>query len=188
MQKTASQTNQLEDKDEIEALLQSQTDPQAFRPIYQKYFKRIFLFILHRVGDKSTAADLTQQVFLKALAGLSKFQFRGLPFSAWLYRVAINECNDFFRKSKKMRVVTIEEADVSHLYEELTQDITVEQLHQKLPQILQKLDPQELYFLELRFFENRSFREVGEILGLSEVNAKVKTYRILDKMKKLFLS
>jgi RNA polymerase sigma-70 factor (ECF subfamily) len=188
MQKTASRPAPIEGKDEVEALLQSQTDPQAFKPIYQKYFKRIFLFVLHRVGDRATASDITQQVFLKALAGLRKFQFRGLPFSAWLYRIAINECNDFFRQSKKIRVVTIEEADVNHLYEELTQDITVEQLHQKLPHILQKLDPQELYFLELRFFENHSFREVGEILGLSEVNAKVKTYRILDKMKKLFLS
>lgn len=177
-----------EDIKEIEVLIKSKNNPQAFKPIYQKYYKKIFLFILHRVGDKTTTADLTQQVFLKAISSLGKFEFRGLPFSAWLYRVAINECNDFFRKAKRTRMVSLEDADVEQLHEELTQEVTLEQLHQKLPSILEKLTPNELYFLELRFFESRPFKEVGEILGLSEVNAKLKTYRILDKMKKLFLS
>ena len=177
-----------EETDEIAILIKSKTNPQAFKPIYQKYYKKIFLFILHRIGDKTTTADLTQQVFLKALSSVGKFEFRGLPFSAWLYRVAINECNDFFRKAKKIRMVSLENSDVELLYEELTQEVTLEQLHQKLPSILEKLTPNELYFLELRFFESRPFKEVGEILGLTEVNAKLKTYRILDKMKKLFLS
>ena len=85
-------------------------------------------------------------------------------------------------------MVSLENSDVELLYEELTQEVTLEQLHQKLPSILEKLTPNELYFLELRFFESRPFKEVGEILGLTEVNAKLKTYRILDKMKKFFLS
>ncbi len=83
----------------------SQSDSEAFKPLYEKYFKKIFLFIFHRTGDKELTGDLTQQVFLKALKGISKFQLRGLPFSAWLYRIAINECNDFFRKSKRARVI-----------------------------------------------------------------------------------
>ena len=84
---------------EEEVLTLSRTDPEAFKSIYTKYFKKIFLFVLHRIGEKQISADITQQVFLKALMGLSKFQFKGLPFSAWLYRIAINECNDFFRKT-----------------------------------------------------------------------------------------
>ncbi len=187
MEKTNSALSPQDVQDEIHILELSKTDPEAFRPIYEKYFKKIFLFVLHRVGDRQSSADITQQVFLKALSGLPKFQFRGLPFSSWLYRIAINECNDLFRKAKRTRLVTLEDSDVELLYEELTADVTVEQLHQKLPAILQQLNPEDLYFLELRFFESKSFKEVGEILGLTEVNAKVKTYRILDKMKKLFL-
>jgi len=61
-------------------LKQSLSDPEAFKPIYEKYFKRIFLFLLHRTGDKEIAADLAQQVFIKARTGLSKFQFWRLPF------------------------------------------------------------------------------------------------------------
>lgn len=180
-------TNTTEIPNEEAVIRQSVTDPESFRPLYEKYFKKMFLFLHHRLGDKEIAADLTQQVFLKALKGLSKFQYRGLPFSAWLYRIAINECNQHFRKSKQTRIVTLDDADVSHLYEELTTDQTLENLHQKLPGILQKLTADELYLIELRYFESRPFAEVGAILEITENHAKVKTYRVIEKMKKLFL-
>ena len=165
----------------------SQSDPEAFRPLYEKYFKRIFLFVLHRVEDKSLAADITSQVFLKALLHIKKFTFRGLPFSAWLFRIALNECNDYFRKNKRYRIVTIEDVSVDHLYEELTNNTREEDLRLQLPRILQKLSTAELQLIELRFFEQRPFKEVADIIGITETYAKVKVYRVLQKMKKLFL-
>src|SRR5690242_8291867 len=118
---TKENIQQKNDLNEDESLiLKSQADSEAFRPLYEKYFKRIFLFVHHRVGDKSLAADITSQVFLKALVNLRKFQFRGLPFSAWLFRIALNECHDFFRKSKRYRTVAIEDYAVEKLHEELT--------------------------------------------------------------------
>lgn len=177
-----------EDWDEEEILRQSQSDSQAFRPLYEKYYKKLFLFLLHRTGEKESAADLCQQVFLKALKTISKFQFRGLPFSAWLYRIAINECNDYFRKSKKTRCVTLDQAGADQLYEEITADHSQEELQKQLPAILEKLSEEELQIIELRFFEGRPFKEIGDILNVTENNAKVKTYRALDRMKKFFLS
>lgn len=174
-------------KDEEALIRNSQADPEAFRPLYEKYFKRIFLFVHHRVGDKALTADITSQVFLKALLNLNKFSFRGLPFSAWLFRIALNECNDFFRKNNRYRLVTMEEEMIEHLHEELTSETRLEDLRQQLPSILQKLSESELQIIELRFFEQRPFKEVGEILGITETYAKVRVYRILEKMKKLFL-
>jgi RNA polymerase sigma-70 factor (ECF subfamily) len=174
-------------KEEESLILKSQADPEAFRPLYEKYFKRMFLFVYHRVNDKATSADITSQVFLKALLNINKFSFRGLPFSAWLFRIALNECNDFFRKNNRYRHVTMEEGMVEHLYEELTNETRLEDLRQQLPSILQKLSANELQIIELRFFEQRPFKEVGDILGISETYAKVRVYRILEKMKKLFL-
>lgn len=174
-------------QDEAELIVKSQADPEAFRPLYEKYFKRIFLFVLHRVEDKSLAADITSQVFLKGLLHIKRFKFRGLPFSSWLFRIALNECNDYFRKSTRYRVVTIEDKTVEHLYEELTSSTREEDLRQQLPAILQKLSSEELQLIELRFFEQRPFKEVADIIGITETYAKVKVYRILQKMKKLFL-
>jgi len=172
-----------------EALIKkSQLDPKAFKPLYEKYFKRIFLFMLHRVGDRSLAADLTSQVFLKALVNLRKFQFRGLPFSSWLFRIAVNECHDYFRKASRYRMVALEDSGVETLYEELTGDISLQDLHDQLPMLLEKLNDDELVLIELRYFEQKPFKEVSEILGLTENHAKVKMYRILEKLKKKFLS
>lgn len=181
----------IQDKDQLEdeasIILQSKADPAAFRPLYEKYFKRIFLFVHHRIGEKSLSADITSQVFLKALVNIRGYSFRGLPFSAWLFRIALNECNDFFRKNKRYRLVTMEDGMVEHLYDELTAEARLEDLHQRLPEILQRLSVSELQIIELRFFEQRPFKEVADILGISEIYAKVKVYRILEKMKKLFL-
>ncbi len=174
-------------QNETSIIQQSLAEPESFRPLYEKYYKKIFLFLFHRLGDKEQSADMTQQVFLKALGGLSKFQDRGFPFSAWLYRIAINECNGHFRKTKQIRIVTLEETTVIHLFEELTTDHTIETLHQKLPTILQQLKSEELQLIELRYFESRPFAEIASILNITETYTKVKTYRVLDKMKKLFL-
>jgi RNA polymerase sigma-70 factor (ECF subfamily) len=76
---------------------------------------------------------------------------------------------------------------VDHLYDELTTDNRVEDLQERLPAILEMLSDQELQIIELRFLEQRPFKEVADILGITETYAKVRVYRTLDKMKKLFL-
>ena len=183
--KNTQEKNVAEDEERL--IRNAQKDPAAFRPLYEKYFRKIFVFIHHRVGEKSLTADLTSQVFLKALLNLSKFEFRGFPFSAWLFRIALNECNDFFRKTKRFRFVAVEEHVMEELHQELTSETTLYDLQAKLPHILEKLSLDELQIIELRFFDQRPFKEVAEILGITETYAKVRTYRILDKMKKYFL-
>lgn len=83
------EARQVEENEIIEA---AKNDPVQFKPLYEKYFKRIFLFVYHRVEDRDITADLTSQIFLKAMQRMHQFKFRGLPFSSWLYRIAINEC------------------------------------------------------------------------------------------------
>jgi RNA polymerase sigma-70 factor, ECF subfamily len=173
---------------EEEVIKKAKVYPQAFKPIYEKYHKTIFLFVFHRLGDKQITADLTSQVFLKALVSIGKFQFRGLPFSSWLYRIAVNECNDFFRKTKRERLVVLDDHHAETLYEEMFGNETMNELKSKLPFILEKLKPDELQFIELRFLEGKPFKEMADILEISETYAKVRTYRILEKMKKLFLN
>ena len=165
----------------------SRLDPLYFKPLYESYFKRIFLFVHRRVGNKEITADLTSQIFLKALTNIKKYESRGLPFSAWLFRIALNECSNFFRKTKRDRWVSLDSATVGDLYEDLTADHNAEELLARLPALLQKLSADDLQVIELRYFEQRPFKEVGEILGITETHAKVRVYRILDKMKKMFL-
>jgi RNA polymerase sigma-70 factor, ECF subfamily len=173
--------------DESAWIREAATQPQAFKPLYERYFKRVYLFVLHRVNDKDLAGDLAQQVFVSAMNHIARYQFRGLPFSAWLFRIAVNQCNDYFRKAERTRTVVLEEGVLENLHDELTGDQSLEEWEKNLPGILEKLPPEDLHLIELRFFESRPFKEIADILGITETYAKVKTYRILDRMKKMFL-
>ncbi len=185
--KTVNYIDELRQADEDKIIEEAKNDPSQFKSLYEKYFKRIFLFVYHRVEDRDLASDLTSQIFLKAMQRMHQFKSRGLPFSSWLYRIAINECTDYFRKSKRSKVVYVEDVSFHHLFEEMFPEDPQNQLEKKLHTVLQQLKPDELQIIELRFFEAMPFKMVAEILNISEVYAKVRTYRAIDKMKKIFL-
>lgn len=183
------QDNKLNEQllDEEDVILKSQQNPNAFRVLYEKYYRSIYVFILHRIGDKDISADVCSQVFLKALVNIKRYKMKGLPFSAWLYRIATNECNDYFRKNKRVRMVVLEDRIAENLFEEMFEHEAKDELLSRLPIAMQRLKEDELQLIELRFLESRPFKEVAEILNISENYAKVRTYRILDKMKKLLV-
>ncbi len=169
---------------ENELIEKAKVNPESFEPIYKKYHAPILQFVYQRLDDKEVAIDITQQVFLKALQSLKKYEFRGYPFSSWLYRIAINELNQLFRKEKKMRTINLNDNIRGQLAEE-TEDEELALNKEKLGRVLKQLSAEEFRLVEMRFFENRPFREIGEILDLTENNAKVKTYRIVKKLKQL---
>jgi RNA polymerase sigma-70 factor (ECF subfamily) len=171
-------------KQELLEITQAKNNPAKFDVLYERYYKSIFVFIYRRTGDEELTADIASHVFLKALINIKKYEYRGVPFSAWLFRIAFNEINMYFRKSNAQRVVSIEKAGVVQIAEEVEQNDTVE-AQQKMMLALKSLEQTDIQLIELRFFEKRSFAEIGEIVGITENNAKVKVYRILDKLKKL---
>ena len=159
-------------------------DRQAFSVIYDKYFERIFLFVYKRVGDEAAAGDICQEAMLKAMFNIEKYEDRGVPFSAWLYRIASNEVNLFFRRSKKQMTVEIQEKHVKELMQEIEiggKDKEEDQEH--LVRVLNELNPVQAEIVELRFFLGHSFKEIAEFYDISEANAKMRLYRILDKIK-----
>ncbi len=160
-------------------------NPAKFDVLYDKYFEPIFRFIFQRLDDKEQAFDTTQQVFLLAMNNIHKYEYRGVPFSSWLFRIASNEVNNLFRKEKTNRTVNIDTVKIYSIIEEI-QETKIDKYHDKIVTIIgEELNEDELQLIEMRFFENRSFKEIGEILEITENNAKVKTYRVLDKLRKV---
>ena len=162
----------------------AQADPARFDVLYNQYYRSVFMFIYKRTDDEELTADITSQVFLKALINIHKFQFRGVPFSAWLFRIAFNEVNLYFRKNNKVCHVNIEKEGMNFLVNDLEAN-EIESAYQFLLQKMQELNEEDVQLLELRYFEKRSFAEIGVICGITENNSKVKVYRILDKLKKM---
>lgn len=166
---------------------EAKKEPSRFGKIYERYYQQIFLFVFKRVGEDENTADICSQVFLKAMLSLKKYKFQGVPFSAWLYRIAINEINQFFRKSNAQRVISMDGQNLVEMAEEVEEDHSEANI-QYLLQTLQKLSTDEVQFVELRFFEKMSFREIAAVYGITENNAKVRMYRLTNKMKKLMLN
>ncbi|MBC8173757.1 MAG: sigma-70 family RNA polymerase sigma factor [Chitinophagales bacterium] len=164
-------------------ILAAQKDPQEFRYFYDTYFKNIFLFVYRRTDDEAAAADITQQVFLKALQNMNKFEFRGAPFSSWLYRIAGNEVMQYFRDAKKVRVVCIDNSGLHEMLADEDESFDIERREHVFAAI-KKLSPEDLELIEMRYFEKRSFGEIAEIKNITANNAKVKVHRILDKVKR----
>ncbi len=179
--------SQEEIKTEAHIIELSKQDPKAFKAIYDNYFPQILTYVYNRMDDKDVAIDVTQQTFLKALNNIHKYENRGLPFSSWLYRIAHNELNDVFRKNAKLRTVNLTD-HFSNLLQQEMEDEGLNDWLAKLKIVIRGLKESDFRIVEMRFFEERPFAEIGEILDITENNAKVKTYRILDKMKTMLLS
>lgn len=157
-----------------------------FGALYDKYFEQIFRFVFKRLGGKEDeAGDITQQTFIKAMGNLSRYEDRGLPFSSWLYRIAQNEVSMFFRKQKKNYSVSIDENRIQDLATEanLNMYMSIDE-QEKLIEMLNEMEEEHLDLIELRFFQELSFKEIAAIYSISEANAKMRTYRILERIGK----
>lgn len=141
--------------------------------------------MLKRVQNESLANDITQQTFIKAMLNISKYEDRGFPFGAWIYRIALNETNMHFRKANKNYHVEINERQVNSVLDEINESSNFSVGKQEeLIVILNGLKDQEVDLIDLRFFQKLSFKEIADLYGITEANAKMKLYRLIEKIRK----
>lgn len=172
---------------EIELIQRALKNPKYFAKIYDLYHHKIFSYIYRRVGCMDTSADLTSDTFVKAFCNLHKYKPMGFGFSSWLYKIATNELNQHFRRNQtetrhiSMYVKTLD------VLTEMEEQCTLDEKLQVLQKALSSIEHIELQMLEWRFYEDLSFKEIGYLLDITEDNAKVRTYRVIEKIrKKLF--
>lgn len=166
---------------DLHDIVAAKADPERFAPLYERYFVDIFRFILRRTGHRDLTADLTQQTFLKALLALPKYEDRGLPFRAWLYRIALNELRMFWRKRKEV-VIDVGHREAMALSEEIGLTMDEEDMS-RLAASLGRLDERQARLIELRYMDGLSFAELGQVLGIGEDAAKMRTHRVLAQLR-----
>jgi len=167
---------------EVRLVQNAQVNPQLFEPLYKKYYPQIVSFIYHRIESKEDAYEITAQVFYKALENLSKYKAQGVPFSAWLFRIASNELNQLFRKNKCTRIVSISNDGLQELTQNIDESASLI-ADEQLFEALQQLEEEEMELIDMRYFEKRSFKEISEIKESGESAIKMRVYRILEKLK-----
>lgn len=164
-------------------VMQAKSDPTKFEPLYRKYYSPILRYLLQRSDDPEAAHDIASQVFVKAIKNLGQYEYRGVPFGSWLYRIAKSELYQQFREKQSARTVRMDNIQIAS-FDELFIDTNEKEMHRsRLLKALQDLKQDQLKLIEMRFFEQMSFKEIGDQLGLTENNAKVKTFRAVEKLR-----
>ena len=158
---------------------------KPFGKLYRHYYPRVKRYFLSRVDTVEEAEDLASQVFEKALSGLGSFQWQGVPFSAWLFKIAQNTLFDSFRKNKTKPQVSLEklppiESGQAGPEEEAFRKESAE----TLTQLLQRLPQREREIVYLKFYEGHTNRSIASLTGLSETNVGTILYRTLKKLRK----
>jgi RNA polymerase sigma-70 factor (ECF subfamily) len=159
-------------------------DKEAIAALYQAHAQAIYRYIFYRVPTMADAEDLTAEVFLRMVEGLPAYQFRGVPFEAWLYRIAAARITDFYRRTRRRPQGELTEnlTDVRPAPEEQLQQ---SQEMEALRQVLQNFDQDEQTILLLRFVERKSHKEVADILGKSVSAVKSAQHRVLVQLANL---
>ena len=157
----------------------AQQDPARFADLYEINFERVYAYIVKRVQDRAESEDLTAEVFHQALANLKRFEWRGIPFAAWLFRIAANLISDRWQRSG--REVTdddaIESAQVSSAeIEEVERRATLYRLVETLPADQKRV-------VLLRFVEQKSIKEVANAIRKTEGAVKQLQFRALSTLK-----
>ena len=163
-----------------------QRDEDAFTQLYEAYFDRIYRYVALKIGNKADAEDMTQQVFLNALQSISSFKWRGISFSAWLFRIAHNQVVDYLRKKSKQATALLDESLVnsdSNPQLEAERRLDIEQLGAAT----RRLTEAQREVISLRFAGGLSVAEVARTMGKSQGAVKALQHSAIVALRKALL-
>jgi RNA polymerase sigma-70 factor, ECF subfamily len=165
------------DHDDERTLVEAaQADPARFAELYDRYLHRVYGFVSRRVGNRAEAEDITSAVFEQALASLPRFEWRGVPFAAWLIRIASNALADHWRRTSREGEPPAEMPDAGET-SAIEQRAMLFQLVERLPELQRRV-------IEMRFGEEKSIRDIATALGRSEGAVKQLQLRALENLRK----
>jgi len=154
----------------------AQNDPSRFAELYEQNFGRVWAFVIRRVHDRAAAQDITSEVFHQALANVKRFEWRGVPFAAWLYRIAANAIADHFAKTAREQGNEQESAVPPREIEDIERRASLYRFVDRLP-------AEQRRVLVMRFGEERSIREIASAIGRSEGAVKQLQWRGLQTLR-----
>ena len=179
MEERASKAHERE-TEERRAIEAAQKDPARFAELYENNFERVYAYIARRVRDRNEAEDVTSEVFHQALANLPKFQWRGVPFAAWLFRIAANSIID--RGKRAAREQGLPEG--FELPSAANSEVEHEVEHRgRLFQLVGRLPEDQRLVIAKRFSEEKSIREIANEIGRSEGAVKQLQFRAVQTLR-----
>jgi RNA polymerase sigma factor (sigma-70 family) len=156
--------------EELDLIAQIPENSEAFRKLYQHYFPRVYAYTAYRVGRKQDAEDITAEIFLRVLKSVKNFEHRGEgSFAAWLFRIAYNQCQQFYRVEQRKSTVPLDELPEIASHEMLPDEAFArKEQFSRLQAVLSSLSARRQEIIMLRFFGELRNQEIALVLGLDE--------------------
>ena len=171
------------DLDEHALIEQAKYDREAFGKLYELYVDRIYNYVYYRTGDRHEAEDLTAWVFFRAIQHIDRYEDKGAPFSAWLYRIARNMLANWYRDNSKRSMISLESVSLQYLAEDPESAIERDQDREALLTAIRRLPSERQDLLILKHVERLSNIEIGQIIGRSEGAIKSLYHRTLVSLR-----
>ncbi len=166
--------------DDTELVARTKTDPAAFGLLYERYVDKIYNYVYYRTGDHHEAEDLTARTFQRAMGHIGTYNERGVPFSAWLYRIAHNLVANWHRDRSRRQILSLDElvlTGMSHERPETAAEVNEERA--RLLAAIRRLPAERQQLLILKFTERMSNADIGQVMGRSEGAIKSLYHRTL---------
>ena len=161
-------------------------DQEAFSQLYEEYFDKIYRYVTFKLGNAMEAEDVTQQVFLNALQSISSFKWKGIPFSAWLFRIAHNQVVDYLRKKRHTTVPLNESLPSSTGNPQKTVELKLE--IERLLLATRKLTEAQREVISLRFTSELPIAEVARVMGKSQGAVKALQHSAIIALRQELLA
>jgi RNA polymerase sigma-70 factor (ECF subfamily) len=158
----------------------AKADPARFLELYDRNVDRVYAYVSRRAGSRSVAEDVTSEVFEQALSNIGRFEWRGVPFVAWLFRIAANALADHWKREGRDSHELPPEVPDEREHQDLERRVSLFQLVDRLPEAQRQV-------IQMRFVEERSIREVAAALDRSEGAIKQLQLRAIDTLRKGFI-
>ncbi len=159
-------------------------DQEAFAQLYEEHFDKIYRYVTLKIGNETEAEDMTQQVFLNALQSISSFKWKGVPFSAWLFRIAHNQVVDYLR-SKKRTAVPLDESLTSSNSNDNPQLVVEQKLDiERLLLATHQLTEAQREVISLRFAGELPIAQVAKAMGKSQGAVKALQHSAIVALRK----
>jgi RNA polymerase sigma-70 factor (ECF subfamily) len=156
----------------------------GFQEVYETHFDAVFRYNLHRVANVAEAEDLTSQTFYSALKAIDRFRPQGGSISSWLYRIATNEVSSHFRRAGRRSTCGMASVNGVRLeLENAERTLAKNELFLSVNRSLRTLRPEDQALIVLRYFEQKPFGEIAEILGKRPGTLTMRTHRALDRLR-----
>jgi RNA polymerase sigma-70 factor (ECF subfamily) len=161
----------------------AQSDPAKFDALYELQFERVYAFVANRVRNRATAEDLTSEVFHKALANLSGYEWRGVPFAAWLLRIAANAIADQFKRAAREFPSPDDPPEPAADPDLQASELRAIEYRAQLFRLVGQLPEVQKQVVYERFVEQRSIREIAKRLGKTEGAVKQLQLRAVQNLR-----